>query len=207
MYRSFFYSCLKNLKNVLSEYWYLDCKSLNLAFWHVLKLGLKPMWLVSTCTFYLWWLPVTLKCLIILGFLTVTFKIFHASAKCHKESMLVASWQNQRNGMCAQRRLRSAWESTQSDQPSLSAWRKLGSLATYWAYNEDSDQTGRMPRLIWVFAGHTCHFSGFVVRRPSYLFHLQLLRINQASKKKITRFFFIKSYLICLSYMFCLLLQ
>ena len=37
----------------------------------------------------------------------------------------------------------------------LSAWRKLGSLATYWAHSEDSDQTGRMPRLIWVFAGRT----------------------------------------------------
>ena len=39
------------------------------------------------------------------------------------------------------------WES------SLSAWRKLGSLAIHWAHSEDSDQTGRMPRLIWVFAG------------------------------------------------------
>ena len=38
---------------------------------------------------------------------------------------------------------------------SLSAWRKLGSLATHWAHSEDSDQTGRMPRLIWVFAGRT----------------------------------------------------
>ena len=28
-----------------------------------------------------------------------------------------------------------------------------------------TDQTGRMPRLIWVFAGRTCHFVGFVVRR------------------------------------------
>ena len=37
----------------------------------------------------------------------------------------------------------------------LSAWRKLGSLATHWAHSEDSDQTGRMPRLIWVFAGRT----------------------------------------------------
>ena len=37
----------------------------------------------------------------------------------------------------------------------LSAWRKLGSLATHWAHSEDSDQTGQMPRLIWVFAGHT----------------------------------------------------
>ena len=26
------------------------------------------------------------------------------------------------------------------------------------ADSEDSDQTGRMPRLIWVFAGRTCHF-------------------------------------------------
>ena len=40
-------------------------------------------------------------------------------------------------------------------ESSLSAWRKLGSLATHWAHNEDSDQTGRMPWLIWVFAGHT----------------------------------------------------
>ena len=36
---------------------------------------------------------------------------------------------------------------------SLSAWRKLVSLATHSAHSEDSDQTGRMPRLIWVFAG------------------------------------------------------
>ena len=109
-------------------------KSLNLAFWQVVKLGLKSMWLVSTCN--LWWLPVTLKYPIILGFLTLTFKIFHASAKCHKESILVASWQNQGNGMCAQRRLKSAWASSQSDQSSLSAWRKLGSLATHWAHSQ-----------------------------------------------------------------------
>ena len=37
----------------------------------------------------------------------------------------------------------------------LSARRKLGSLATHWAHSEDYDQTGRMPRLIWVFAGRT----------------------------------------------------
>ena len=39
-------------------------------------------------------------------------------------------------------------------ESSLSAWRNLGPLATHWAHSEDSDQTGRMPRLIWVFAGH-----------------------------------------------------
>ena len=40
-------------------------------------------------------------------------------------------------------------------ESSLSAWRNIGSLATHWAHSEDSDQTGRMPRLIRVFAGHT----------------------------------------------------
>ena len=40
-------------------------------------------------------------------------------------------------------------------ESSLSAWRKLGSLATHEAHSEDSDQSGRMPRLIWVFAGRT----------------------------------------------------
>ena len=40
-------------------------------------------------------------------------------------------------------------------ESSLSAWRKLGSLATHWVHSKDSDQTGRMPRLIWVFAGRT----------------------------------------------------
>ena len=40
-------------------------------------------------------------------------------------------------------------------ESSLSAWRKLGSLATHWAHREDSDQTGRMQRLIWVLAGRT----------------------------------------------------
>ena len=33
------------------------------------------------------------------------------------------------------------------------------------ADSECSDQTGWMPRLIWAFAWHTCHFVGFVIRR------------------------------------------
>ena len=43
--------------------------------------------------------------------------------------------------------IRTVWS-----ESSLSARRKLGSLATHEAHSEDSDQTGRMPRLIWVFA-------------------------------------------------------
>ena len=42
-----------------------------------------------------------------------------------------------------------------SPESSLSAWRKRRSLATHWAHSEDSDQTGRMPGLIWVFFGRT----------------------------------------------------
>ena len=40
-------------------------------------------------------------------------------------------------------------------ESSLSPWRKLWSLATHWTHSEDSDQTGRMPRLIWFVAGRT----------------------------------------------------
>ena len=49
-------------------------------------------------------------------------------------------------------------------ESSLSAWRKLRSLATNWAHSKDSDQTGWMPRLIWVLAGHTATLLGFVTR-------------------------------------------
>ena len=47
--------------------------------------------------------------------------------------------------LCAQWRLRSAWASAQSDQSLPCAL------------------NGRMPRLIWVFAGRTCYFVGFVM--------------------------------------------
>ena len=57
--------------------------------------------------------------------------------------------------LCIQRRQISLGICPVWSESSLSAWRKLGSLATHWVHIEDSDQTGRMPRLIWVFAGHT----------------------------------------------------
>ena len=53
-------------------------------------------------------------------------------------------------------------------ESSLSAWRKIGSLATHWAYSEDSDQTGWMARLICVFAELTCNFVGFVMQWLNY---------------------------------------
>ena len=53
-------------------------------------------------------------------------------------------------------------------EPSLSAWRNLRSLATNWAHSEDTDQTGRIPRLTWVFAGCT-HTLLILSCRGSYL--------------------------------------
>ena len=75
------------------------------------------------------------------------------------------SWQNKQNGMCAQRRQRSTFfQPLAVYSLRCSHEKKVLSLATHWAHSEDSDQTGWMPRLIWVFAGRTCHFVGFVMR-------------------------------------------
>ena len=57
--------------------------------------------------------------------------------------------------LCAHRRLRSDWASTQSDQSSLCAQLVAEDPVFLHANSEDSDQTGRMPRLTWVFAGRT----------------------------------------------------
>ena len=55
-------------------------------------------------------------------------------------------------------------------ESSLSTRSRFGSWATTKAHSEySSDQTWRMPRLIWVFAGRTSHFVGFVMRRLIYL--------------------------------------
>ena len=57
--------------------------------------------------------------------------------------------------LCAQRRLRSALVSAQSDQSLLCAQSVAKGPSFLYADSEDSDQTGQMPRLIWVFAGRT----------------------------------------------------
>ena len=94
--------------------------------------------------------------------------------ECLGMPIWAASWQNQQNGMWAQRRLRSAWAFAQSDQslccPHKKAWVLSYPLSAQqrlwsdWADAQAADQTGRMPRLIWVFAGCTDHFVGFVMR-------------------------------------------
>ena len=73
-----------------------------------------------------------------------------------------ATWQNQQNGLCAQRRLRSAWASAQSDQSLRCPLSGKLRTQTFFMRTAKNDQTGRTPRLIWVFAGRTsvclfCH--------------------------------------------------
>ena len=70
-----------------------------------------------------------------------------------------ASWQNQQNGMCAQRRLRSAWASVQYDQSyPLSAQRRLCSDCV----NTQADPSLRLAHMpfCWV-----CHYFLFVMIR------------------------------------------
>ena len=67
----------------------------------------------------------------------------------------------------------------------LSAWRKLGSLATHRAHSEDSDQTVRIPRLISVFAGHKGHFVGFVMRRLIRMSGLQSCGLSTGQEMRI----------------------
>ena len=73
------------------------------------------------------------------------------------------SWQNQQKGVSPTKTHISLSIHPVWSESSLSAWRNSGSLAIQWARNKDSNQTGWMPRLIWVFAGRTCHFVGFVM--------------------------------------------
>ena len=70
--------------------------------------------------------------------------------------------------LCAQR------SSDQPGHPSslirLGAMRSMGSLGPNVSScgQQNSDQTGRMPRLIWVFAWTHSHFVGFVMSRLIY---------------------------------------
>ena len=75
------------------------------------------------------------------------------------------AWQNQKNDVCAQQGLRSAWKSTLTDQSSLGALWVAKDPNFLHVDSEDSDQTGWMSRLTSVFAGCISHFVGFVMLR------------------------------------------
>ena len=81
-----------------------------------------------------------------------------------------ASWQNQQSGMCAQRRLRSPWASAQFDQSLRCPHEESSDPLLPIECTAKTDQTRRMPRLIWVYVRCTCHFVGFVMRRLNCLY-------------------------------------
>ena len=81
-------------------------------------------------------------------------RICSGNLKPTNNNKRAASWQNQQNNLCAL-----------SDQSSLCAQWVAEDPMFLHADSEDFDQTGRMPRLIWVFAARTCHLVGFMMRR------------------------------------------
>ena len=76
----------------------------------------------------------------------------------------------------------------------LSAWRKFGSLPIHLAHSEDSDLTGRMPRLIWVFAGRKVILlvlswgRSFQLNVLPVIFQLQYSNLILTSKQILTVF-------------------
>ena len=63
-----------------------------------------------------------------------------------EKKLPATSWQNQQNSMCTQRRLVGLIIYPVWSESSLSAWRRLESLATHWAHSKKTDQTGQMAR-------------------------------------------------------------
>ena len=72
-----------------------------------------------------------------------------------------AAWQNWQN----QRRLRSAWASAQPDLSLGCVLNRKQRAQAFFMRKVKTDQTGRIPRLIWIFTGRMGHFVGFVIRR------------------------------------------
>ena len=99
------------------------------------------------------------------------FKMF----QCFKRSHLSRHMTKPTKWLCTHRRLRSAWAFMQTDQSSLCAEWVVKDPSFLHAYSKDSNQTGQMPRLIWVFFGSTCIFlvlscSGHIYQLLSQLF-------------------------------------
>ena len=81
----------------------------------------------------------------ILGAVYQTYLFIYESAHDKKKKK---KQKKKNNGMCAQRRLRSSWASTKSDQSLLCSQWVSKDPSFLHANSEDSNQTGRMPRLI-----------------------------------------------------------
>ena len=112
---------------------------------------------------------------------------------CLLKTMWVVMWEIVPHDMCAQHRLKSACDSAQSDQSLYCPHKKttknkqtnkketnkpkktknkktnFAPLAIQNAPREDSDQTVRMRRLIWIFTVRTCRKVCFLTLRRVYV--------------------------------------
>ena len=80
------------------------------------------------------------------------------------EHKWAASWQNQQND-CA---------------PSKDSDQLCAQWVPFFTRTAKTDQTGRMPRLIWVFTGRKVHFVGFFMRRLKFML-VSVLHIYQTA--------------------------
>ena len=105
--------------------------------------------------------------------------------------------------------LRPVWS-----ESSMSARSKRGSLATRWVHSRDSDQTGRMPMLIWVsvdsdqtgrmprlnclrwahrsfcwFCNGAAHFMSAIKATKSVIYHVQTTRAVSKNVPAVYSFF------------------
>ena len=88
----------------------------------------------------------------------------------------------QQNGMCTQRRLRSAWASAHLDQSLRCPHEESLGPKLPIECTAKTDQIGQTSRLIWVFAGCTCHFAGFDMHRLFDLCEVQRQELTKPSE-------------------------
>ena len=114
-----------------------------------------------------------------------------------------ASSQNQQNGMCAQRRLRSAWASEKSDQSLRCALNgKLKTQAFFMRTAKSLITLANAQADLSLRWAHS-HFVGFETRRLNFTFRfasiklnsikLDKLRVKDVTKRRIFALFFIVS--------------
>ena len=94
------------------------------------------------------------------------------------------TWQNQQIYLCVQRWLKSAWASAQSDQTSVTVWRKFRSLATctHWAHSEDYDQWVSTSSFCW------CCFavSSYDITADNYLNAINIV-VSETKEQKVSK--------------------
>ena len=103
--------------------------------------------------------------------LEVLYWLTSSLERCLKNCLCLnnwaTSWQNQQNGL-----------HVQSEPSSLCALWVAKDHTVLHANSKASDQNGQIPRLIWVFAGRTYHFVGFVLMWLNYYIHMYVLNVS-----------------------------